>query len=123
MRKELDNFTKFDVYDLVKDVGQPFITSGWVIVEKEKEGQWITKARLVIHGNQELNAVRSDSPTVKKQNLRLQLAIAAQNNWTMCSADVQAAFLQAVDLDRDIYVKPVAEANNTGAHAICAFVR
>ena len=37
MKKELDNFTKFDVYDLVKDVGQPFITSGWVIVEKEKD--------------------------------------------------------------------------------------
>ena len=114
MRKELDNFTKFEVYDLVKDEGQHFITSGWVIVEKEKEGKWITKARLVIHGNQELNAVRSDSPTVKKQNLRLQCAIAVQNNWTMCSADVQAAFLQAVDLDREIYVKPVAEANNEG---------
>ena len=114
MRKELDNFTKFDVYDLVPDQGQHFITSGWVVIEKEKEGQWITKARLVIHGNQERDSVRSDSPTVKKQNLRIQLALAVQNNWTMCSADVQAAFLQAVNLDREIYVKPVAEANNPG---------
>lgn len=114
MRKELDNFSNFDVYELVKDEGQHFITSGWVIIEKEKEGKWIIKARLVIHGNQERQSVRSDSPTIKKQNLRIQFAIAVQNNWTMCSADVQAAFLQAVNLDREIYVKPPAEANNQG---------
>ena len=114
MKKELDNFAKFDVYDLVPDRGQHFITSGWVVVEKEKEGNWITKARLVIHGNQERDTVRSDSPTVKKQNLRIQLALAVQNNWTMCSADVQAAFLQAVSLDREIFVKPVVEADNPG---------
>ena len=114
MKKELDNFANFDVYDLVPDQGQHFITSGWVVVEKEKEGKWITKARLVIHGNQERDTVRSDSPTVKKQNLRIQLALAVQNNWTMCSADVQAAFLQAVRLDREIFVKPVVEADNPG---------
>ena len=114
MRKELKNFTDFDVYELVKDVGQHYITSGWVIIEKEKEGKWIIKARLVIHGNQEKESVRSDSPTVKKQNLRLQFFLAVQNNWTICSVDVQAAFLQAVNLDREIYVKPPAEANNQG---------
>ena len=114
MQKELDNFANFDVYDLVPDQGQHHITSGWVIIEKEKEGKWITKARLVIHGNQERNAVRSDSPTVKKQNLRIQMALAVQNNWTMQSADVQAAFLQAVALDREIFVKPVAEAKHVG---------
>ena len=67
MRKELDNFTEFEVYDLVKDKGQHFILSGWVIMVKEKEGKWITKARLVIHGNQELNAV---SPSAGPPSLR-----------------------------------------------------
>ena len=53
----------------MKDEGQHAITSGW--------------ARLVIHGNQELEAVRSDSPTVSKQSLRIQLTLAVQSNWKM----------------------------------------
>ena len=114
MAKELKNFADFQVYDLVEDRGQPFITSGWVIVRKEKEGREIVKARAVLHGNQEVNPIRSDSPTVKKTNLRIQLAIAAQNGWVMNSSDVQAAFLQATELDREVYVKPVAEAGHAG---------
>ena len=114
MQKELNNFSNFDVYDLVEDKGQHFITSGWVIVEKEKEGSRIIKARCVIHGNQELLPVRSDSPTVKKTNLRLQLTLAVQNGWVMCSADVTAAFLQAINLDREVHVKPVPEAGHQG---------
>ena len=97
---------------LVEDIGQPFITSGWVIVRKEKEGIEIIKARAVLHGNQEANPVRSDSPTVKK--LRIQLSIAVQNGWVMCSSDVQAAFLQATELDCEVFVKPVPEANHQG---------
>ena len=114
MKKELSNFSNFDVYDLVEDKGQHFITSGWVIVEKEKEGSRIIKARCVIHGNQELLPVRSDSPTVKKSNLRIQLTLAIQNDWVMCSADVTAAFLQAINLDREVHVKPVPEAGHQG---------
>ena len=114
MQKELKNFAEFQVYDLVKEEGQPYITCGWVIVRKEKEGVEIVKARQILHGNQEPYAVRSDSPTVKKINLRLMLAICVQNGWTMCSSDVQAAFLQSVELDREVYVKPVKEANHQG---------
>ena len=114
MAKELKNFSDFEVYDLVPDQGQPFITSGWVIVKKEKEGTEIIKARAVLHGNQEASPVRSDSPTVKKVNLRIQLSIAVQNGWTMCSSDVQAAFLQATELDREVFVKPVPQANHQG---------
>ena len=84
----------------MKDEGQHAITSGW--------------ARLVIHGNQELEAVRSDSPTVSKQSLRIQFTLAVQNNWKMHSADVTAAFLQACPLKRKIYVKPVLEARHKG---------
>ena len=66
----------------------------------------------MLHGNQEANPVRSDSPTVKK--LRIQLSIAIQNGWVMCSSDVQAAFLQATELDCEVFVKPVPEANHQG---------
>ena len=114
MQKELKNFTDFDVYDLVKDEGQQTISSGWVIIRKMKQDEQIVKARLVIHGNQEVEAVRSDSPTVSKQSLRIQFTMAAQNNWKMHSADVTAAFLQAKPLDRKIFVRPVQEAGHQG---------
>ena len=32
----------------------------------------------------------------------------------MCSSDVQAAFLQATELDREVFVKPVPQANHQG---------
>ena len=89
------NFIDFDVYDLVEDQGQQAISSGWVILKKTKFDKKIINARLVIHGNQEPETVRSDSPTVCKQSLRIQFTIAAQNRWYMHSADVIAAFLQA----------------------------
>ena len=114
MQKELKNFVHFDVYDIVKDEGQQIITSGWVIIKKIQQEKEIVKARLVIHGNQEPEAVRSDSPTVSKQSLRIQFSIAAQNNWKIHSADVTAAFLQAKPLNRKVFVKPVAEAKNEG---------
>ena len=72
--KELNNFSNFVVYELVKDEGQHFITSGWVIIVKEKDGKELIKARVVLHGNQEVNPVRTNSPTFKKTNLRMQLS-------------------------------------------------
>ena len=114
MQSELKNFTDFDVYDVVRDEGQHAITSGWVVIRKIKQDKKIVKASLVINGNQELEAVRSDSPTISKQSLRIQFTLAMQNNWKMHSADVTAAFLQACPLKRKIYVKPVLEAGHKG---------
>ena len=46
--------------------------------------------------------------------MRLQLALAAQNKWKVRTADVTAAFLQFNMLSRDVYVKPVKEADAQG---------
>ena len=98
----------------MEDQGQQAISSGWVILKKTKFDKKIINARLVIHGNQEPETVRSDSPTACKQSLRIQFTIAAQNRWKMHSADVMAAFLQAKPLNRICFVKSVVEAGHTG---------
>ena len=72
------------------------------------------KARLVVHGNQEKFPARTDSPMVKKSSMRMQLALAAQNKWKVRTADVTAAFLQSNMLSRDVFVKPVKEADAQG---------
>ena len=102
--KELKNFNKFLVYEEVDDVGQNYITSGWVVTEKWIEGEQRCKARLVVHGNQLVEEIRTDSPTVRKASLRIQFFLAAQYQWKVKTADVASAFLQAGPLQRDIFV-------------------
>ena len=46
--------------------------------------------------------------------MRIQLALAAQNKWKVRTADVTAAFLQSNMLSRDVFVKPVKEADAQG---------
>ena len=67
--KEFQNFMDFGAIEDVSDQGQDRITSGWVITEKTEGGRSYAKARLVVHGNQELESVRTDSPTIRKHLL------------------------------------------------------
>ena len=113
-RKELDNFKTFGVYEIVPDVGQPRIRTGWVITEKMFGQVKGVKARLVARGNEESQTVRTDSPTVGKSTLRLQFAIAAQYSWKVESSDVTAAFLQGEKLTRDVFVVPPSEVQEDG---------
>ena len=39
------------------------------------------------------------------------LAIIASKQWTLNSTDIKAAFLQGCELDREVYVIPLPEAN------------
>ena len=55
--------------------------------------------------------IRTDSPTVSKENLRLIALIATNNNWKIHTLDIKAAFLQGFPIDRLIYLKPPPEAN------------
>jgi hypothetical protein len=112
--KELDNFKTFGVYEIVPDIGQPRIRTGWVITEKMFGQVKGVKARLVARGNEEEQTVRTDSPTVGKSTLRLQFAIAAQYGWKVESSDVTAAFLQGENLTRDIFVVPPPEVQEEG---------
>ena len=116
-QKELQHFKDYKVYRSVPDNGQPRISSGWVVTRKEIDGKPGIKARLVCHGNQaslmhQSVDERSDSPTVKKSSVRLLLFLAAQYGWHIETRDVTAAFLQADDLERQIFVQPPVESED-----------
>ena len=111
--KELANFKKHEAYEWVKDIGQPRISSGWVITQKQFQDVLGAKARLVCHGNQEWQAHPSDAPTATKVGLRLLFAICAQMGWQVMTADVTSAFLQA-RLTRDVFVQPPKDIQRPG---------
>ena len=108
MFKELEKWRDYDVYDEVEDIGQKLISVRWVYTEKDGK----SKARLVARGfeDNEVNA-RKDSPTCSKMNLRLIIAIAASKGWKINSVDIQSAYLQGQNVERNIFLKPPAEAN------------
>ena len=83
-----------------------------MITEKTSDGKQIVKARLVARGYEEGNkdSLRTDSPTISKDNLRLIYAIIATHHWKICDLDIKAAFLQGNPVNRDIYLKPPIEA-------------
>ena len=87
-------FDKNEVYEEVEDRGQPKIGMNWVITEKSKEGVLSYKARLVARGDQEdTSEVRTDSPTVRKGNIKMMLTVSAKQGWIIKTSDVSSAFL------------------------------
>ena len=106
MEKELANFRSYGAYEEVRDVGQPRMSSGFVVTEKCYGDVIGAKVRLVVHGNQEGFEDRADSPTVSKKSLRVQFSLAAQFKWELVMADITSAFLQSDLLDREVYVQP-----------------
>ena len=72
-QKELENWSKFEVYEEVQDCGQPFLSVHWVCTEKSVDGHKRIKARLVASGFEEISSekVRVDSPTGSKEVLRI----------------------------------------------------
>jgi transposase InsO family protein len=109
MKKELDNWQQFNVFERVPYCGQKLMSTRWVITEKESGDERTVKARLVVRGFEEETPVQSDSPTVHKESLRLFLAAAATLGNDIHSIDIKAAFLQGQVIDRVIYVQPPKE--------------
>eukprot|EP00795_Rhopilema_esculentum_P002321 gene2321-biopygen11363 len=103
---ELRKLKDFDVYDEVEDVGQPCISTKWVITQKDGG----MKARLVARGFEETQYIESNSPTVAKTTMRILLATATSNGWTVKSSDITSAFLQGKQIQRDVFIKPPPEA-------------
>ena len=109
-QKELKNFDIFDVYEEVEDVGQPKLGTNWVCTEKIKDSKIAAKARLTIRGDMEdVQGIRTDSPTVMKGNINILIMLAAMKGWKIKTCDVTAAFLQTKVLDRDVFVLPPKE--------------
>ena len=59
-------------------------------------------------------SVRADSPTAHKDTLKLALAIAANEEFDLISADIKSAFLQGKTLQRKVFVIPPPEAKQDG---------
>ena len=113
--QELESWKREEVYEIVDDVGQETISVRWVITPKIVDGVTTTKARLVARGFQEnVENIRTDSPTCMKESLRLLLSIASSKDWKINSIDIKVAFLQGKQIDREVFLKPPKEGNCQG---------
>ena len=83
--------------------------------EKFSNGERFIKARLVARGFEEddLDKLRTNSPTCGKESLRILMAIIVTNCWKINPLDIKAAFLQGKGITRDLLIKPPKEANTT----------
>ena len=62
---------------------------------------------LVARGFEEVMEKKNiDSLTCSSESLRLIFAVASSMNWRLGSMDISSAFLQAIKLERTIYIKP-----------------
>ena len=104
--KELANWDEFNVYEEVPDVGQEYIGTSWMLVEKVTDGKLSVKARLCLRGDQEKGEFRTDSPTIHKSAVNVFFMLAAKNRWEIQTSDVKCAFLQGELIDREVFVKP-----------------
>ena len=103
------------VYIIVKFQGKPLIGLKWVITESEtQDGQkQKVKARLVCKGYQEEFQPQSDSPTIGRSNLLVFTAVAANNNFHIWAIDIKGAYLQSNPIDRDSFVRPPPDIQQT----------
>ena len=108
---ELATWKSEGVYDEVSDEGQSCISVRWVINEKEGPNkETVTKARLCARGFEEVQDFRTDSPTCKRESVRLVLSFIAANEWELNSIDIKRAFLQSNDIEREVFIRPPEEA-------------
>ena len=114
--RELQNWKKYEVYEEVKDNGQPCISIRWVCTEKLSDSTTpLVKARLVARGFEEHKDcnLRSDAPTAGKDVLRIFLTLVATNKWRCNCIDIKAAFLQGCGFDREVFLRPPKEAEGS----------
>ena len=72
------------------------------------------KGRLVTRGFQEQESPQSDYCTIMKKSLEIQIAIAANEGFSLRSIDIKATFLQAKGLDREVYLEGPRDAKKEG---------
>ena len=114
-QKELDQWEKLKVYEVVPHRGQKLIDPRWVLTNKlvlgEKEMK--AKARLCVKGFQDpdIDDIFTMSPTGGKLTWRVCIALCVQNNWPPNTIDVKTAFLQGEPLTRNVFMRAPPEMN------------
>ena len=86
----------------------PLISTRWIYSTKEKDNTTYLKARLVIHGFQDVDkdTVLSESPTAHTETLKIMLASLPTLGIKPKKMDISTAFLQGNPLCRPVFVKP-----------------
>lgn len=66
------------------------------------------RSRIVVPGHldQDLGTFRNDAPTAPQLSMHVLLSVAATFKWKLSAFDVEAAFLNGVPLERELYVRP-----------------
>ena len=111
-KKKLAKFREYGVYEEVSDIGQPRIRTDWVMTPKIIDNEPGIKTRLVCRGYEaklEDTTQRIDSPTVKRDSVKVMMALAAANKWQVKCQDVTSVFLQIKKIEREICVIPPPE--------------
>ena len=108
--KELQNWIQNNVFEVVENTGQKYITVRWVITEKMVDGVLVIKARLVVRGFEEnTQNMQKDAPTCSREAIRLLVTIASAMHWDCHAIDVKSAYVQGDTIQRNIYLKPPKE--------------
>jgi hypothetical protein len=97
--KEMDKFP----------IGKKLLKCIWVFkAKRDKDNNIIRwKARLVVQGFMQIEGIDftdTYAPTMRMEQLKLILALAAKNDWEVKQLDYKTAFLNA-DIDEEIYVQ------------------
>ena len=109
MQLELESVEKNRTWELVDpSAGHRLITLKWVFkLKKDEKGAVIKhKARLVACGFVQQEGIDYDDafmPVARMESIRVLLALASQEGWSMHHMDVKSAFLNG-DLKEEVYV-------------------
>ena len=109
MQKEMANFEKYKVYDLVDlPAGKTAINGEWVNSRKKDADGNETgfRSRWVIHGNHQVAGIDffdTFAPVARQATLRIALALAVQYDLNVRQVDITAAYLNG-DLDEEVYM-------------------
>ena len=110
---ELKSWKKNKVYKEVENKGQSTISIKWVLREKKLQDKVFIKARLVLRGYEELKTFRTDSPTCRRESVRIMLTILSSKGWKLQSIDFKTAYLQGQPIEREIFIVPPKEADTS----------
>ena len=82
--------------------------------EKADGQEAVLKGKLMTRGFQEQKSPQSDSATMLRESLKLFFSIAANEGFSLRSVDIRAAFLQAKDVEREIFLLPPKDMKKEG---------
>ena len=100
---EINNLHKYGAFDEVEDHGQERTASRWVITQNNNHGDMKTKIKacLVVKGLQEEEEPKSNPQAPSKEALNLITAIAANEEFSIRTLDINNAFRQDKSIERE----------------------